>query len=76
MVRVQIIRPFGFQSTDNQEGEMTTLVLTRPPIVLKDYQGVTISTHEHEFQATVDAELQPEGVYTIERPLTTITIEA
>ena len=55
---------------------MTTLVLTRPPIVLKDYQGVTISTHEHEFQATVDAELQPEGVYTIERPLTTITIEA
>ena len=55
---------------------MPEVTITRPPVVLKDYQGQMLSTHKHEFQATVAAELQQEGVYTIERPTTTITVEA
>lgn len=55
---------------------MSKVSIIRPPVVLKDYQGEPISTHAFEFQATVNAELQTEGVYTIERPTTTITIEA
>ena len=55
---------------------MPIATLTRPEVILKDYQNNVISTHKYEFQVITDAELQPPGVYTVERPATTITVEA
>ena len=55
---------------------MTEVVIARPDVILKDYQGQAISAHPHEFQATTAAELQPAGTFTVERPLVTITIKA
>ena len=55
---------------------MPQVTVTRPDVILKDYQNNVISTHTYEFQAITDAELQPPGVYTVERPPATITVEA
>lgn len=46
----------------------------RPAVILKDDQGATLSTHEFEFQAVVEAELQAAGTYTIERPTVTLIV--
>ena len=55
---------------------MAQVTVTRPEIILKDYQNTVLSSHHQEFQAIVAAELQQNGTYTIERPTTTIIIEA
>lgn len=55
---------------------MAEATLTRPQVILKDTQNVTISTHDFEFQAVAAADEQLPGTYTLERPTATITVTA
>lgn len=55
---------------------MAEATLTRPQVILKDTQNVTISTHDFEFQAVAAADEQLPSTYTIERPTVTITVTA
>lgn len=53
---------------------MSEATITRPQIILKDSQGVTLSSHDHEFQAITAAEDREPGTFIIERPTATIEV--
>ena len=48
----------------------------RPAILLKDSQGVVLSTHRHEFAAVTQASKNlPVGTYIVERPALTLVVK-
>lgn len=54
---------------------MAKATVIRPPVTLQDDQSALLSTHDYEYEAVVEAELQTSGTYTVQRPTTTINVE-
>ena len=53
---------------------MAEATINRPQIILKDSQGVILSSHDHEFQAITAAEDREPGTFIIERPTAIIEV--